>query len=64
MTGMKVSVSGFRKTAHDVIREAVDEYDYPVMFGFPAGHIRPNMALILGRKVTLQVGPGKGKVIF
>ncbi len=64
MTGMKVSVSGFRKTANDVIREAVEEYDYPVMFGFPAGHIRPNMALILGREVTLQVGTGKGRLLF
>ena len=29
MSGMKVSVSGFRKTAYDVIREAVEEYSYP-----------------------------------
>ena len=64
MTDMKVSVSGFRKTANDVIYEAVEEYDYPVMFGFPAGHIRPNMALILGREVTLQVGTDKCRLIF
>jgi len=64
MTGMKVSVSGFRKTAYDVIYEAVEEYDYPVMFGFPAGHKRPNMALILGRDVTLQVSIDKCKLIF
>ncbi len=64
MTGMKVSVSGFRKTAYDVIYEAVEKYDYPVMFGFPAGHKRPNMALILGRDVTLQVRTDKCKLIF
>jgi muramoyltetrapeptide carboxypeptidase len=56
MSGMKVSVSGFRKTAYDVILEAVEEYSYPLMFGFPAGHMRPNMALILGREVILRVG--------
>jgi len=56
MSGMKVSVSGFRKTAYDVIREAVEEYSYPVMFGFPAGHMRPNLTLILGREVILRAG--------
>jgi muramoyltetrapeptide carboxypeptidase len=64
MSGMKVSVSGFRKTAYEVIREAVEEYGYPMMFGFPAGHMRPNMALILGREVTLQVGPEQSKLVF
>ncbi|MBN1415420.1 MAG: LD-carboxypeptidase [Bacteroidales bacterium] len=64
MSGMKISVSGFRKTANDVIREAVEEYNYPVIFGFPAGHIRPNMALIMGRKVLLQVGPEECKLTF
>jgi muramoyltetrapeptide carboxypeptidase len=64
MSGMKVSVSGFRKTAYDVILEAVEEYNYPLMFGFPAGHMRPNMTLILGREVILNVGPDKGNLIF
>ena len=64
MSGMKVSVSGFRKTANDVIREVVKEYDYPVMFGFPSGHIRPNMALIMGRKVAMRVGADECKLNF
>ncbi|MBN2762899.1 MAG: LD-carboxypeptidase [Bacteroidales bacterium] len=64
MTGMKVSVSGFRKTANDVIYDAVEEYHFPVMFGFPAGHIRPNMALIMGREVTMHVEEKECKLIF
>jgi muramoyltetrapeptide carboxypeptidase len=64
MSGMKVSVSGFRKTAYDVIREAVEEYSYPLIFGFPAGHMRPNMALILGREVILRVGPDECNLNF
>ncbi|OFY49214.1 MAG: hypothetical protein A2Y87_06620 [Bacteroidetes bacterium RBG_13_46_8] len=64
MSGMKVSVSGFRKTAYDVIREAVEEYSYPVMFGFPAGHMRPNMTLILGREVILRVGSDECNLVF
>jgi muramoyltetrapeptide carboxypeptidase len=64
MSGMKISVSGFRKTAYDVIHEAVEEYNYPVMYGFPAGHMRPNMSLILGREVILHVGPDECKLVF
>jgi muramoyltetrapeptide carboxypeptidase len=64
MSGMKVSVSGFRKTAIDVIYEAVEEYDFPLMFGFPAGHIRPNMAMIMGREVTMHVNPDECKLFF
>jgi muramoyltetrapeptide carboxypeptidase len=64
MSGMKVSVSGFRKTAYDVILEAVEEYRYPLIFGFPAGHMRPNMTLILGREAILRVGPDEGNLNF
>jgi muramoyltetrapeptide carboxypeptidase len=64
MSGMKVSVSGFRKTAIDVISEAVEEYDYPVMFGFPAGHMRPNLALIMGREVTMSVSSENCRLNF
>ena len=31
------------------------EYDYPVVYGFPAGHIPNNYPLIFGREVTLNV---------
>jgi muramoyltetrapeptide carboxypeptidase len=64
MSGMKVSVSGFRKTAYEVIHEAVEEYTYPVMFGFPAGHMRPNLSLILGREVILGVNPDQCNLKF
>jgi muramoyltetrapeptide carboxypeptidase len=56
MTDMKDNTVPFGKTAEEIIREAVDEYNYPVCFGFPAGHVDRNLALILGRKVRLSVG--------
>ena len=48
----------FGETANEIVAEAVTEFDYPVCFGFPAGHIQDNRTLILGRKVRLEVGFG------
>ncbi|MDR2840920.1 MAG: LD-carboxypeptidase [Paludibacter sp.] len=38
-----------------IILNAVSGYHFPVCFDFPAGHQAPNMPLILGSKVELQV---------
>jgi len=45
----------FGQTAEEIITEVVKEYDYPVCFNFPAGHISDNRALVLGRTVNLKV---------
>lgn len=39
-----------------IILDAVADYNYPVAFGFPAGHFPENYPLIMGRKVTIEVG--------
>lgn len=56
MLDMKGSPGGFNKPAYQVIHEAVSEYDFPVMFGFPSGHDHPNLALPMGREVRMEVG--------
>jgi len=53
---MKDNDSPFGKSAYEIISEAVDAYNYPVCFGFPAGHQKDNRALILGREVNLSIG--------
>jgi len=55
MTEMKDNKIPFGKTAEEIISEAVKDYDFPVCFNFPAGHIDDNRALILGRNVKLKV---------
>ncbi|MBN1199496.1 MAG: LD-carboxypeptidase [Bacteroidales bacterium] len=55
LTGMKDNEVPFGKSSHEIIREAVEEYDYPVCFDFPAGHEKLNVALYLGRKAKLVV---------
>jgi muramoyltetrapeptide carboxypeptidase len=56
MTRMNDNIIPFGKTANEIIAEAVEEYNYPVCFDFPAGHMDTNLALVLGRKVSLSVG--------
>jgi muramoyltetrapeptide carboxypeptidase len=46
----------FGKTALQIIAEHVAEYEYPVCFGFPAGHEPANQPLVMGAKWKLSVG--------
>ena len=52
---MKDNEIPFGKTAEEIIFDAVKEFNYPVCFNLPAGHIDRNLALYLGRKVKLKV---------
>jgi muramoyltetrapeptide carboxypeptidase len=45
----------FGQTVEQIVMEVVKEYNYPVCFDFPAGHIPDNRALILGRMLNLSV---------
>ena len=56
MTDMKDNTVPYGKTAEEIILDAVKEYNYPVYFGFPAGHIDKNSALVLGKKIEVKVG--------
>jgi len=55
MSDMRDNTVPFGKTAEEIIFEAVKEYNYPVCFNFPAGHVDRNLALYFGRKVKLKV---------
>lgn len=63
MSDMKDNTVPFGRNAEEIIREAVEEYDYPVLFGFPAGHIRNNHPLCLGLEHELNVGPVNSLVL-
>lgn len=45
----------FGSSPEEVIWDLVKEYDYPVCFNFPVGHIDDNRAMIIGRMVTLTI---------
>ena len=55
MTDMNDNKIPFGKGAEEIIRDVVSEFNYPIAFGFPAGHITNNKPLLFGQKKTLHV---------
>jgi muramoyltetrapeptide carboxypeptidase len=49
----------FGKSAEEIIRDVVEEYDFPVCYGFPVSHERENLALKIGVGYKLKVGKSK-----
>ena len=46
----------FGKPVEQAIFDVVKDYDYPVVFGFPAGHQPENRAIVFGEKAKITVG--------
>jgi muramoyltetrapeptide carboxypeptidase len=55
MTEMNDNDILFGKQAVEIIKEAVEEYNYPICFSFPCGHIDDNRTLILNKEANLIV---------
>lgn len=55
MNDMRDNTIPFGQTANEIIASTVLEYNYPVCYNFPAGHIEDNRALIMGAEVMLKV---------
>lgn len=55
VSDMRDNTIPFGKTAKQIIADAVSEYNYPVCFDFPAGHIEDNRAMAFGKTVRLDV---------
>ena len=44
-----------KKSLDEIISDLVQDYNYPVCFNFPAGHVDYNLPLIMGAPVNLNV---------
>lgn len=58
-TDMKDTERPFGKTVYEIIRDAVQEYDYPVCFDFPVSHTEKNVAVKIGVGYKLKVSMSK-----
>jgi muramoyltetrapeptide carboxypeptidase len=54
----------FGKTALEIIEESLMDYDFPIVYGFPAGHLADNRALILGNKIIMESSNEKTRIRF
>ena len=54
-TDLKDNDIPFGQTLPEIVMDIVAEYDYPVCFDFPAGHISNNCSLVLGKPIKLSV---------
>ncbi len=64
MTQMHDNEIPFGKTAKEIILDVCKDYNYPIAFNFPAGHLEDNQALVLGREVVLKVEENKVTLLF
>ena len=55
MSGMNDNDIPFGKTAEEIISEQTKGYDFPICFGFPAGHLDDNRCIRLGVKSVLEI---------
>jgi muramoyltetrapeptide carboxypeptidase len=63
-TDLKDNDIPFGQTLPEIVMDVVAEYDYPVCFDFPAGHIPNNCSLILGKKLTLLVNLDESNISY
>ena len=52
------------KELYGALADLVKEYDYPICFGFPVGHVTMNVPMINGAQVMLEVGKKEVKLTF
>lgn len=64
MNNMNDNKTHWGHTALEIIKDITNEYNIPICFNFPAGHIPDNYALALGKQVTLTVNENGTQVIF
>ena len=63
-TDLRKNTTPFGRNLKELILEIVDEYNFPVSFGFPAGHGINNYPMILGREIEFNVSKENTKIIF
>lgn len=64
MNDMNETKVSWGKSIEETVLDNVRDYDYPVFFNFPAGHIPDNRAFYIGKKAKIETGSGKNVLSF
>jgi len=55
MTDIHDNQIPFGSTTHEIILDVTQEFNIPICFDFPAGHLPDNRALIFGKQINFEV---------
>ncbi len=64
MTDMHDNQIPFGRNANEIILDITQEFEIPICFDFPAGHLSDNRALILGHEIDFEVSENSTLVRF
>jgi muramoyltetrapeptide carboxypeptidase len=64
MSSMNDNEIPWGKDALQIIQDVLKDYKFPVIYNFPAGHIKDNRTLILGKVVSIDVNKNGSVVTF
>lgn len=64
MSDMNDNTIPFGKTAEEIVYDVCKDFDFPICFGFPSGHLDDNRALIFGRTIKLEIGNNFSTIEF
>ncbi len=64
MTDMHDNEIPFGQNAVQIITAIASQYNIPIAFDFPAGHMKDNRTLVLGSQVDFEVNDKEVKLIF
>ena len=56
---MKDTERPFGQNAYEIIRDFLEDFEYPVCYGFPVGHVKENFALKCGADYKLKISREK-----
>tara|TARA_Y100001934_G_scaffold36055_1_gene41350 strand:- start:977 stop:1885 length:909 start_codon:yes stop_codon:yes gene_type:complete len=54
-TNIKDNEIPFGSTVEEIIKHHTNEYNYPICFDFPSGHIKDNQSLIFGAETCINI---------
>lgn len=64
MTNIKKNSTPYGQTVEELILEITKNYNFPILFNFPAGHDDENQAIFLGREIEMKVEKSQVRVKY
>ncbi|MFT3794637.1 S66 peptidase family protein [Flavobacterium sp.] len=64
MTEMNDNDIPWGKDALQIVQDVLKDYKFPIIYNFPAGHIKDNRAMIFGKTVSIEVTDAGSTVKF